>query len=243
VGAFRLAAFGETTDPHDGQSRLEFAWDDVHLNVIRPTTRTRFPMWTEDSSARWVFRQPHSQPRRSWSWTTTPSWWWAEPGGPGSLSPGDLSAFAGIPPPGEGTRSSCHRGHLALGAVPGGGRAKSPSTNVQGLRYADDNERCDLAAIPKTIEVFPAGAVTHPADTNRRGAWTSANISGIAPVARAQTGTTPRLVHVPPGHDARHHEGRLPRTDQRVRDHRRWRRWTRTPTRPMSSTTCSTARA
>ena len=27
--------------------------------------------------------------------------------------------------------------------------------NVQGLRYAEDNECCDLTAIPKTIEVFP----------------------------------------------------------------------------------------
>jgi hypothetical protein len=27
--------------------------------------------------------------------------------------------------------------------------------NVQGLRYAEDNESCDLATIPRTIEVFP----------------------------------------------------------------------------------------
>ena len=27
--------------------------------------------------------------------------------------------------------------------------------NVQGLRYAEDNDCCDLTTIPKTIEVFP----------------------------------------------------------------------------------------
>jgi len=29
--------------------------------------------------------------------------------------------------------------------------------NVQGLRYAEDNECCDLTTIPTTIEVLPQG--------------------------------------------------------------------------------------
>jgi ureidoglycolate hydrolase len=27
--------------------------------------------------------------------------------------------------------------------------------NIQGLRYAEDNESCDLTTIPRTVEVYP----------------------------------------------------------------------------------------
>jgi ureidoglycolate hydrolase len=47
-----------------------------------------------------------------------------------------------------------HRGTWHWGPFPLTAQAVT-LYNVQGLRYAEDNESCDLEAIPKTVEVLP----------------------------------------------------------------------------------------
>lgn len=150
----RWAPFGwlplRDTDPRDGRSRLQFTWNDVHLNVIahfadevphvngglvcqmlfRHATHTQAIM-VLDNDALMVVAEP----------------------GTSLASPDDLGALHAFHLRARDAfvlhRSTWHWGPFPVTAD------EVSLYNVQGLRYAEDNESCDLTAIPKTVEVFP----------------------------------------------------------------------------------------
>lgn len=152
--AERWAAFGwlpvRDTDPRDGQSRLQFAWDDVHLNIIGHFS-DEIAHAGNGLVCQMLFRHvTHTQ----------------------ALMVLDNDALMVVAAPGTTISSSADLGALAAFQL----RAKDafvlhrgtwhwgpfPITadevtlyNIQGLRYAEDNECCDLTTIPKTVEVFP----------------------------------------------------------------------------------------
>jgi ureidoglycolate hydrolase len=138
------------TDPRDGQSRLEFAWDDVHLNIIAHFT-DEIPHVNGSLVCQRVFRHvTHTQAIMVLD--NDALMVVAEPGT--SLTAADelgaLHAFH--------LRAKdafvLHRGTWHWGPFPVSADEVT-LYNVQGLRYAEDNECCDLTAIPKTIQVFP----------------------------------------------------------------------------------------
>ena len=138
------------TDPQDGQSRLEFTLHDVHLNIIahfadevphvdgglvcqmlfRHVTHTQAIM-VLDNDALMVVAAPGTR----------------------LDSAGDLSALRAFRLSAQDA-FVLHRGTWHWGPFPVTADTVT-LYNVQGLRYAEDNESCDLTAIPKTVEVFP----------------------------------------------------------------------------------------
>ena len=79
---------------------------------------------------------------------------WSSPSrGPDSASPGDLSALQAFHLKAKDA-FVLHRGTWHWGPFPVTADEVT-LYNVQGLRYAEDNECCDLTPIQKTIEVFP----------------------------------------------------------------------------------------
>jgi hypothetical protein len=76
----------------------------------------------------------------------------AEPGAR-LTSPGDLSALQAFHLKAKDA-FVLHRGTWHWGPFPVTADEVT-LYNVQGLRYAEDNESCDLATIPRTVEVFP----------------------------------------------------------------------------------------
>ena len=150
----RWAPFGwlpvRDTDPRDGQSRLEFALDDVHLNIIAHFT-DEIPHVNGGLVCQKLFRHlTHTQAimvldndavmvvaARGTSLTSRDDL--------GSLSAFHLRAKDAF---------VLHRGTWHWGPFPVTADEVT-LYNVQGLRYAEDNECCDLTTIPTTVEVFP----------------------------------------------------------------------------------------
>ena len=150
----RWAPFGwlpvRDTDPRDGQSRLEFTWNDVHLNIIAHFTG-EIPHVDGGLVCQMLFR--HVTHTQAIMVLDNDALMVVAAPGTSLTSPDDLSALHAFHL-GRRTRSSC------TGAPGTGGHSRSTADevtlyNVQGLRYAEDNECCDLTTIPKTIEVFP----------------------------------------------------------------------------------------
>ena len=149
----RWAPFGwlpaRDTDPRDGQSRLDFAWDDVHLNIIahfadeiphtsgalvcqmlfRHMTHTQAIM-VLDNDALMVVAEPGTSLTSPDNLDTLHAF---------HLKPNDAFVL--------------HRGTWHWGPFPVTA-GEVTLYNVQGLRYAEDNECCDLTTIPRIIEVF-----------------------------------------------------------------------------------------
>jgi ureidoglycolate hydrolase len=137
------------TDPSDGAETLEFAWSDPHLNVIGHR-RDEVPTVAGGLRCEMLYRHAtHTQ----------------------ALMPLDVSAVIVVAPPGLEIAASAdaeqarafvleplasivlHRGTWHWGPFPV--QAESVSLfNVQGLRYVEDNEMADLAAIGAAVDVL-----------------------------------------------------------------------------------------
>jgi ureidoglycolate hydrolase len=150
----RWAPFGwlprRDTDPRDGQSRLEFAWNDVHLNVIAHFT-DEIPHVDGGLVCQMLFRhRTHTQAIMVLDNDAVMVV--AEPGAV-LTSPGELSALHAFRLQARDA-FVLHRGTWHWGPFPVTADEVT-LYNVQGLGYADDNESCDLTAIGKTVTVFP----------------------------------------------------------------------------------------
>ena len=163
------------TDPRDGEHRLEFAWADAHVNVIGHTL-------DELEEVGGALRCPEMY--RHLTHTQT-------------LMPLDHSAVIAVAPaddplesPADAERIEAFvlrpldsivldRGTWHWGPYPLGARAVR-LFNVQGFRYAEDNDRADLGARGLTFDVA----------TDALPAW-QASRSGVIPVSVATFGFAP----------------------------------------------------
>jgi ureidoglycolate hydrolase len=138
------------TDPRDGQSRLEFALDDVHLNVIAHFT-DEIPHVDGGLVCQMLFRHiTHTQAimvldNDALMVVAAPGTRLASADDLGALHAFRLKAKDAF---------VLHRGTWHWGPFPLTADAVT-LYNIQGLRYAEDNDCCDLSAIPKPVEVFP----------------------------------------------------------------------------------------
>jgi ureidoglycolate hydrolase len=142
------------TDPADGSHRLTFAWDDVHLNVIshapEEIDRTADGLYCDA-----MFR--HDTHTQALLTLDVPSVIAVAPAGVDFTGAGDLeSVRAFLLRPLD--RFVLHRGTWHWGPFPLGDR---PVTlyNVQGLRYAEDNTKMELADRGLAVEVRTAAEV------------------------------------------------------------------------------------
>ena len=150
----RWAPFGwlpiRDTDPRDGRSRLEFAWNDVHLNIIAHFT-DEIPHVSGGLVCQMLFRHmTHTQAIMVMD--NDALMVVAEPG-TSLASPDNLDALHAFHLRAKDA-FVLHRGTWHWGPFPVTADEVT-LYNVQGLRYAEDNECCDLTTIPTTIEVFP----------------------------------------------------------------------------------------
>jgi ureidoglycolate hydrolase len=136
------------TDPADGSHRLTFAWDDVHVNVIShaPEEIARTP---EGFLCDCMYR--HDTHTQALLTLDVPSVIAVAPAEVALTETADLEtvrAFLLRPL----DNFVLHRGTWHWGPFPLGDR---PVTlyNVQGLRYAEDNARVDLADQAMAVEV------------------------------------------------------------------------------------------
>jgi ureidoglycolate hydrolase len=149
----RWAPFGwlpvRDTDPADGSERLTFAWDDVHLNVIshapEEIARTERGLLCDC-----LYR--HDTHTQALLTLDVPSVIAVAPAGTDFSDPGAVDSIrAFVLQPLD--NFVLHRGTWHWGPFPLGDR---PVTlyNVQGLRYAEDNEMVDLAEQALAVEVL-----------------------------------------------------------------------------------------
>jgi ureidoglycolate hydrolase len=138
------------TDPADGQSRLEFALDDVHLNIIAHFT-DEVPHVDGGLTCQMLFR--HLTHTQAIMVLDNDALMVVAAPGTRLTSADDLGALRAFHLKAKDA-FVLHRGTWHWGPFPLTAKAVT-LYNVQGLRYAEDNECCDLEAIPKTVEVFP----------------------------------------------------------------------------------------
>lgn len=152
VTAAAWAPFGwlprADTDPSDGSDRLAYEWSDVHVNLIGHRT-DEVPVVAGGLRCEELFRHlTHTQ----------------------VLMPLDVPAVVVVAPAGVDPRTPAgsaevrafslpvqaavvlHRGTWHWGPYPAAGTSVT-LFNVQGLRYAEDNDRADLAAAGLPVEV------------------------------------------------------------------------------------------
>jgi len=136
------------TDAADGSGRLEFAWDDVHLNVIGHT-RAEVPAVAGGLRCEMLYRHDtHTQALMSIDHEAVIV---VAPAGLDFAGPADRDAIAAF---------RCdplepfvlHRGTWHWGPFPVRDDAVR-LLNVQGLRYAEDNTMVDLAGLGLAVEV------------------------------------------------------------------------------------------
>ena len=152
--AERWAPFGwlpvHDTDPRDGQSRLRFAWDDVHLNLIAHYTG-EIPHAGNGLVCQMLFR--HVTHTQALMVLDSDALMVVAAPGTSLASPADLDSLAAFQLRAQDAfvlhQGTWHWGPFPLTAD------EVTLFNIQGLRYAEDNECCDLTTIPKTVEVFP----------------------------------------------------------------------------------------
>ena len=150
----RWAPFGwlpvRDTDPRDGQSRLEFALDDVHLNIIAHFA-DEIPHVTGGLVCQMLFR--HVTHTQAIMVLDNDALMVVAAAGSSLASPDDLAGLNGFHLRAKDAfvlqRGTWHWGPFPVTAD------GVTLYNVQGLRYAEDNECCDLTTIPRTVEVFP----------------------------------------------------------------------------------------
>jgi ureidoglycolate hydrolase len=143
------------TDPRDGSQRLAFDWADAHLNVISHTLNEIDHDATTFCCDRLYRHLTHTQ----------------------ALTPLDTDAVIAVAPPAwdfdaSGVRAFMlhpletlvlHKGTWHWGPFPVG-RASVSLLNLQGLRYAEDNDCVDLAEKGFTVSVL-VGAAPLPVDS------------------------------------------------------------------------------
>lgn len=137
------------TDPADGTGRLTFEWDDAHVNIIGHR-RDEVPAVPGGLRCEQLFRHTtHTQvvmplDTEAFIVVAPPG---TELGGPdaaGAITAFQLPVLSSI---------VLHQGTWHWGPYPVAG----PSVrlfNVQGLRYAEDNQCADLAALGSPVDVL-----------------------------------------------------------------------------------------
>lgn len=143
------------TDPRDGTSRLEFEWDDVHLNLIGHDG-DEVPHTDRGLICEMLFR--HRTHTQALMVLNCPAVAVVAPPGTSFTAPEDaakLQAFLLHPQ----HVFVLHRGTWHWGPFP----VSAPRVemlNVQGLRYAEDNDSCRLADVGASVEVITAPAAS-----------------------------------------------------------------------------------
>jgi ureidoglycolate hydrolase len=141
------------TDPRDGASRLEFEWNDVHLNVIGHDA-DEVPHTERGLVCQMLFRhQTHTQALQV---LNCPAVVVVAPASTAFSSPADaerLRAFLVRPL----DTFVLHRGTWHWGPFPIS-EPRVNMLNVQGLRYAEDNDCCMLSDLGASVEVLTAAA-------------------------------------------------------------------------------------
>lgn len=137
------------TDERDGQSRLEFAWSDVHVNIIGHTA-AEIPHTPEGLLCQMMFRHDtHTQVLMSLDVEAVvavapASVDFSQPSDAGTIRAFRLRPLESI---------VLHRGTWHWGPFPV--HADSVRLfNVQGLRYAEDNTGVDLAGRDMPVEIL-----------------------------------------------------------------------------------------
>ncbi len=139
------------TDPRDGTSRLEFLWGDVHLNLIGHDA-DEVPHTERGLVCEMLFR--HSTHTQALMVLNCPAVAVVAAPGTTFASADDASklrAFLLRPQ----DAFVLHRGTWHWGPFP----VNAPRVdmlNVQGLRYAEDNDCCRLSDVGASVEVITA---------------------------------------------------------------------------------------
>ena len=136
------------TDPRDGEHRLSFAWDDVHVNLIGHA-RSEVPATADGLRCEMLFRHDtHTQTVMS---LDVPAVIAVAPASVDFSAPGDADAIRvfRLEPlePLVLSRGTWHWGPFPVSAP------EVRLFNVQGLRYAEDNARVDLAGPGLAVDV------------------------------------------------------------------------------------------
>ncbi len=137
------------TDPTDGSHRMEFEWADPHVNIIGHT-RAEVPHDDGMLRCEMLYRHlTHTQSVMAIDYRCVIAV--APPGTEFSTEPGAGKVAAFVLNPLEPI--VLHRGTWHWGPFP----VESDEVrlfNVQGLRYAEDNEMVDLAALGLAVDVI-----------------------------------------------------------------------------------------
>jgi ureidoglycolate hydrolase len=137
------------TDPHDGDHRLEFEWNDVHVNLIHHDLAE--VTQTPDGLVCDVLFHHNSHTQALLVLNCRAVLAVAEASAPlgGEHILDHMRAF--LVQPGDSLvlhRSTWHWGPFPVGAE------RVDLYNIQGLRYAEDNDSIDLGAAGRAIEVI-----------------------------------------------------------------------------------------
>jgi ureidoglycolate hydrolase len=137
-------------DPRDGNETLTFEWADAHVNLIGHA-RAEVPGTPGGLRCEMLFR--HDTHTQALMPLNVPAVIVVAPSDLEFDNPADQASIRAFRI--EPLESLVlHRGTWHWGPFPVTADEVT-LYNVQGLRYAEDNECCDLTAIQKTIEVFP----------------------------------------------------------------------------------------
>ena len=137
------------TDPRDGEHRLSFAWDDVHVNLIGHA-RAEVPETGDGLRCQMLFRHDtHTQTVMS---LDVPAVLVVAPAARDFSVPADLDSIRAFRL-GPLQPVVLHRGTWHWGPFPVSAEAVR-LFNVQGLRYAEDNACVDLASRGFDIDVL-----------------------------------------------------------------------------------------
>jgi ureidoglycolate hydrolase len=136
------------TDPRDGEHRLSFAWDDVHVNLIGHA-RSEVPATADGLRCEMLFRHDtHTQTVMS---LDVPAVIAVAPASVDFSAPGDAEAIRvfRLEPlePVVLSRGTWHWGPFPVSAP------EVRLFNVQGLRYAEDNACVDLVGPGFAVDV------------------------------------------------------------------------------------------
>jgi ureidoglycolate hydrolase len=137
------------TDPRDGEHRLSFAWDDVHVNIIGHA-RAEVPETGDGLRCQMLFRHDtHTQAVMS---LDVPAVLVVAPAARDFSAATDLDSIRAFRL-GALQPVVLHRGTWHWGPFPVAADAVR-LFNVQGLRYAEDNASVDLASRGFDIDVL-----------------------------------------------------------------------------------------
>jgi ureidoglycolate hydrolase len=136
------------TDPRDGEHRLEFQWDDAHVNVIGHF-RSEVPATPRGLRCEMLYR--HDTHTQTLMVLDVPAVIAVAPAAVTFEDPADAAAIRAFRlEPLESLvlqRGTWHWGPFPTSA------SEVRLFNVQGLRYAEDNRRVDLEAAGMAVEV------------------------------------------------------------------------------------------